>query len=488
MIDERKQELTQLLQKALSNLEIRQQDSIIRDLLVKSGRQRRDLADSYQCINVDEYISMLQQDWTSHSTDLLSPLICYKLHIVNGSIKSKLLEFIRKEFSEFICEDQIQSASHFIQRGGTTFGSPLDHLLRQLLRIAIMLGEKKAVSDFDRCTKNPSGPFQYIALLEGIEVEKEIQLFESTRIVPIPASTPALPHYLPPDYYVKSIDLLKKTLLVIDASISPIFCAPLPPPPPGTDNWSYAENEFQVEIAGENFSNVNVDNTYGMIEFYVYDFYDKFCQALSLTCNSAVQTTVQWRFLEKHELFNLDPLKVSVYSRSPYVNPIRASAVTGEAQIGEAKRLYRKMITLDANVAGRLQIPIDRWMKSKTSQAPEDKIIDLGIALEALYLSDRDGNSELSFQLRLRAAWHLGRDEAHRKELMKDFSKIYEWRSKVVHTGRLPKKTKKTPFTQQEIKEFTEKAQDLCRDSIMKILEDGKFPVWNDLILGEESL
>ena len=71
---------------------------------------------------------------------------------------------------------------------------------------------------------------------------------------------------------------------------------------------------------------------------------------------------------------------------------------------------------------------------------------------------------------------------------MKDFSKIYDWRSKVVHTGKLPNKTKKTPFTRQEIEGFIEKVQDLCRESIVKILEDGEFPdgdYWNDLILGE---
>ena len=28
------------------------------------------------------------------------------------------------------------------------------------------------------------------------------------------------------------------------------------------------------------------------------------------------------------------------------------------------------------------------------------------------------------------------------------------------------------------------RTQDLCRDSILKILEDGKFPDWNNLILG----
>ena len=123
-------------------------------------------------------------------------------------------------------------------------------------------------------------------------------------------------------------------------------------------------------------------------------------------------------------------------------------------------------------------------MKSKVSRNQVDKIIDLGIAFEALHLSDISETTELSFRLRLRAAWLLGKDQVHRQELMKDFSKIYEWRSKAVHTGRLPNKTKKTPYTPEETEAFIAKAQDLCRDSIMKILEDGKFPDWSSLILG----
>ena len=465
MTDERKQELTALLQAALAHLEI-----------------RRDSAGRHESIHVNEYRLMLQQYWTSYSMDVLLTVMRSQLHIVNASIKSKLLDFIREAFSEFILEDHIQSASFFMFPSSPS-GYPLDNLLKQLLRIAIVLGVEKATSVFDRCTKNPSGSFQYIALLEGIKVEKEIQVFDGPRIVPLPHSTSELPHYLPYGLYLGPLDFLGKTLLVIDASISPIFCEPQPQ---GID--SNVRPGFEVEVTGNLKKNGNVDNFDIMTESYVTDFYDKFCWALSLTCNSAVQVAAKWKFLAKHELFNLPPPHGDGASRYRNVDLFGSSTDTGETQIEEAKRLYETLVNPNSNLAEKLQIPIDRWIKSKTSQAPEDKIIDLGVALEALYLSDRDGNSELSFQLRLRASWHLGKDPAHRKELMKDFRKIYDWRSKVVHTGKLPNKTKKKPFTQQEIAEFTEKAQDLCRDSIMKILKDGKFPVWNDLILGEESL
>ena len=471
MTDERKQELTQLLQEALANLEI-----------------RRDSADRYECIPVEAYEAVLKQHWTSYSLspDLLSYVISYEPHIINGSMTSKLLDFIREEFSEFIHEDYIQSASVFIGHGSLS-GYPLDHLLKQLLKIAIVLGVEKAVSDFDRCTKNPSGSFQYIALLQGIEVETEIQVVEGIQIVPLPNSTSELPHYFLSGLDLEPSDFRGKTLLVIDASVSPIFCKP---PPLEEDFLDHPP--FEVEVTGKNFLNVNVDNSYFIIYSYVDKFYNDFCRALSLTCKSAVQLAVTWTFLEKYELFNLMHAGGNTWRPLHYIDRLGAPTVAEETQIGEAKRLYETLINSSSNLAEKLQIPIVRWIKSKTSRAREDKIIDLVIALEALYLSDRDVKSEYSFQLRLRAAWHLGKDQAHRKELMKDFRDIYEWRSTVVHTGKLPRKqisrNKKRPYTPEEVSEFITRAQDLCRDSILKILEDGKFPDWNDLILGEESL
>ena len=120
-------------------------------------------------------------------------------------------------------------------------------------------------------------------------------------------------------------------------------------------------------------------------------------------------------------------------------------------------------------------------------------MIDLGVALESLFLP-KNKTDQLSLSLRLRAAWFLGDDKTDRKKLMKTFNKVYDWRSTGVHTGKLPKKTKNTPYTQEEITEFITNAQDLCQKSIVNILkkysDGGKYPgddFWNDLILGEES-
>ena len=463
MTQERKRALRQLLQEALANLEI-----------------RIDSANRHQLppiINVNEYRAILHQYWISHSIDFLSPVTRYELYIVNASTKSKLLDFIRKEFAPFIHEDQIQSASFFIRGGGSDFGYPLDYLLKQLMKIAIAFGVERAISDVDRCTENASGSFQYLALFEGIRVEEEIQVFEGMRIFRLSNSRSEFPHYLLPDLSIPgmSVDFQGGTLLVINASVSPIFCKPFPEI--FQEEFHIDHLPFRVEVTGGKFSN-----------FKVHDFYEKFCQALSLVCNSAVRIRLQWRFLAEHELFNIGPIPVGGTSWRTDADRFGSSAAAGKIQIDEAKCLYQNLVKLDSKVREKLQIPIDRWIKSKTNQNAVDKVIDLGIALEALYLSETDYNREIRFRFSLHAAWHLGeKDKERRKALMKEFKAIYDWRSTVVHTGKLPKKgsgKKKKSYTQEEVREFITRAQDLCRDSMMKILEDGKFPDWNNLILG----
>ena len=465
MTEERKQVLTQLLNEALANLEIRHRSA-----------NRHQLP---PIINVNEYKTILHQYWISHSINYLSPVTRYEPYIVNVSTKSKLLDFIREEFAPFIHEDQIQSASFFIYGGGPDPGYPLDYLLKQLMKIAIAFEVEKAISDVDRCTGNTSGSFQYIALFEGIGVEEEIQVFEGMRIVRLSNSPSEFPHYLLSDLSTlgMSVDFREGTLLVINASVSPIFCKPFPEI--FQEEFHIDHLPFRVEVTGGKFSN-----------FKVHDFYEKFCQALSLVCNSAVRIRFQWRFLEEYELFNLNTIPVGGTSWRTDVDRFGSSAAAGKTQIDEAKCLYQNLVKLDSSVREKLQIPIDRWIKSKTSQTEVDKMIDLGIALEALYLSESDYNREIRHRFSLHAAWHLGEKKEQRKALMKDFKAIYDWRSTVVHSGKLPEKgrgKKKKPYPPEEVEKFITNAQDLCRDSILKILENGKFPDWNDLILGEKS-
>ena len=454
MTEERKEELTQLLHEALVNLEI-----------------RCEWAKGISYLTVSDYRNHLLQQWDYSGPSILN----YTPHIVNETTKLKLLDFIREELSEYIHEDRIQSACYFIKLGGQNPGYHLYYLLFQLMRITIARGVESAVAAFDRCATETHGSFQYFAILEGIKLESEILVYDGIRLVPLPDNASHLPRYLHSDVFRRGDEdkLTGKTLFIIDCFISPIFCLPSST----TELQAYQEfmSRFQVKVTNNILPNFDIDN-----------FYGKFCQALSLVCNSNVQISRHWPFLPEDKLFNLESMGVS-RMRYPSHPPFGIPSQVNKSQIDEVKRLYIILVNLNSGILKKLQISIDRWQKSKRNTDPVDKIIDLGIALEALYLSETDYNREIRFRFSLHAAWHLEKDKEQRKALMKEFKEIYDWRSTVVHTGKLPKKgsgKKKKPYTTEEVSEFITRAQDLCRDSILKILEDGEFPDWNDLILG----
>ena len=399
----------------------------------------------------------------------LTQLLCAAL-TNNATAKTKLLDFIREILDKFIYKDMIESASSVIIGNRPINGYPLADLASKLLEIAKTKGVEAAVSAFGRCATDTQASFQYWALLEGITIDEEIQIFDGVRLVPPPDSLSKLSPLF--NFSVsewQSNPLREKILLIIDASVSPIFHKPDP-------RGSYTGADFLFKEDSGKFPNFNGS------EIYNDDFYMELRQALSLACNSAVQILLQWRFLEENELFNLTPGRTEI-TQLGGIDLSRSFAEAEKSQIEEAKRIFDDFAKFNSDDKEKLQIAVDRWIKSKTSQADTDRMIDLGVALESLYVPDSSGES--TFKLGVRAAWHLKEDPADRKTLKKTFGEIYNWRSKAVHTGKLPKKTKNTPFSQDEVDEFIEEAQDYCRDSILKILKEGKFPAtWDDLIFG----
>ena len=480
MTEERKQELRELLSEATKkeNLKIRYEHG--------QGMIYR-----YEVfLPVDEYRKYLQDRWAFYSKEPSWFFFNVKPHIVSETTKSKLLDFIREELAPFIEENSVYVASYAIEgshvdrfriediRSG---GLSLEICINHLLKIAIACGAEEAVSVFDRysCTEGSQGYFQSVASLEGIKLEADIQVYRGARLVTVPdiASGPipaSLLRHMPSFLHIRESEFSArgKRLLMIDR---PAFFKFHKPSQESFDEETRIDDlPFHFELDGEQFTNPQA----------VRSFQNLFCQALSLACNSAVQISgTGWLFAEEKSFHPCNGGVSLSRSPGPFGDPIEV----GEAQIEEAKGLYEKLVILDSAVREKLRIPFDRWIQSKVSRDPVDKMIDLGIAFEALYLSDIPEPTELSFRLRLHAAWHLGESEEDRKGLMKEFSEIYNWRSKVVHTGKLPNKTKKTPFTHKEVQQFIENAQDRCRESILKILEDGKFPDWNSLILGGEE-
>ena len=211
---------------------------------------------------------------------------------------------------------------------------------------------------------------------------------------------------------------------------------------------------------------------------------EQFCQALSLACNSGIQIAT-FLSVRKDE---------APFSPAPYAGPTHSYSLKNAAKnldIKEAKRLYKLLEKLPLDVQQKLHIPINRWIKSHIKHGivdkmidlevpPEevanspttsdvDRIIDLNIAFESLYL---DGISKLSHYLSNRASEYLAGIQNEQEKLKEMFKEIYNWRSKAVHEGTLPAKDMKIGRESVTPSEFIKRTQDLCRQSILKIIED----------------
>ena len=288
--------------------------------------------------------------------------------------------------------------------------------------------------------------YDNVVLLNGIVLKNEVEVFEGIRLVPFPSTLG------------KKGENIRRFVSEWSSAVGGI---------------RYFFNKIQLITDSSVVSEFNID---------------QLCQALSLACNSGIQiaTIVSVR---KDE----DP-----FSLVPYIGPSIPSLPcmqrdpVEDSDIEEAKRLYKILDSLEPDVRRKLHIPINRWIKShllqsamvdkmidpeisheKIAEAPTtrdvDKMIDLGIAFESMYLSSV---SKLSHHLSSRASKYLVENQDEQEELKEMFKEIYNWRSKAVHEGAFPEKDVKIGEKSVTPSEFIKQTQDLCRRSILKILED----------------
>lgn len=474
MTEERKQELEQLLNEAIESLEIRYEHArghIYEYSLPLSKREYK----TYLC-NLWSVFSC-EPHWFRHS---VTP------NILSGPIKTKLAAFLCEELTQFIEKDFVHFRTYLIDGnyangfsleifvdGGGTFQDCLNHLLK----IAIVCGVEEAVEVFERCSSKggTQSHFQSVASLDGIRLGNDVQISDRVRLITLPDIQSnifpdnLLTHLSDVLFGMRDNTIRGKTLLVIDRPVFSIFFKRSQEP---FEEGSRIEDvPFKIELDGEDYTDYET----------VASFKNLFCQALSLACNSAVQISGSGRLLEERKFFH--PGNGGVRS-SRYRGPLGKTKKVGPAEIDEAKRLYH-ILDKNSGIRKDLRIPIDRWVKSKASGSEVDKIIDLGIAFEALYV--RDGGGDTTYKLAIRAARHLGKDKDDREKLLKKFKQIYRCRSDAVHTGTVDQKVK---FGEEQIptSEFIKNVQGLCRRSILQIVNDakeaGEFPDWDRLILG----
>ena len=423
---------------------------------------------STETISLAEYRANLRKIRVTYDPQLRSAVSTCCLNVDQPDLRKRLVGFVRDELAEYVLQDRFESAAAIFTIGVPN-SAPVEVIVRNLLRRAIVDGEAAAARAFFESVSEPSCSIADYYALAGVQVDEEVEVFDGIWLVPLPDSPDQLPPYLPDDLLsvfgrrpgqISDGRPWPRTLLRIDHTVSPVFHKPA-----DTHTLDSApDSHFIVAMKSKEIRDFDLA---------------WFLHALSLSCQDPIRIAVQWgAFLEPFEVFDLasviGPPRTTWSVQMDYQPS--SSRLSGSA-LEDLKKLYLNILRLDSNTKTKLQVPTTRWAKSLGMGDATDQMIDLGIAFEALYL----GNSrdELSFRFALRASWYLGQNEADRQRLFPIFRNIYSSRSTAVHTGNFMEKA-----SDDEKWKFIEQAQSLCRKSIVQVIKAGELPDWDALVLG----
>lgn len=320
-----------------------------------------------------------------------------------------------------------------------------------LVRAAATLGTEQVAQLLFGWISGRPIHYQKKAFLSGVSVEQALDLEEGIRITPLPESLGELSAHLPVDKFHQhgfhSLFLLGGVMLSIDCEAAPAFYKPST-----SEDWSIP---IQSSLARGKLPGFSVGT---------------FCEALSLACNGCVRWKFSWGdFGELEELY---PGVLQITSKD-----IPNWDVTINLKQKNLKQARDIQLSRYSNTEQRprLDTAINRWMRSKRFNASlSDRLIDLRIALEALFL--KSGGGELQFRLATNGAWHLGNNFSERRDYYDMLRGTYKLASKAVHASEVD-------FSEQE-RNLLADAQDACRKGILKRLNEREEPDWEELILG----
>jgi len=95
------------------------------------------------------------------------------------------------------------------------------------------------------------------------------------------------------------------------------------------------------------------------------------------------------------------------------------------------------------------------------------------IALESLFAGK--GQHEAMLRTAYHGAKYLGESPDARRHLFDELKTIYSTASPLIHGG--------TPRRSLDLRHLAQRAQNICRDAILKMVSDADVPDWTDLML-----
>ena len=379
---------------------------------------------------VDSASLEIGEEHVSDLADNLAPVLGEFLHAETGRIGNGL----------------------FLLMGGLgTWAYPTHfEFVKFLISGAVKIGSPRVVDLLFQWADGVPIRFRLSALLEGADVEGPLNLGEGISLEKLPLSSSDLPASLPSFGMAATVtDYMGGVVLSVDCELSPSLYVP-------TDEeiGDFSPRRGLFILANDRIPNMS---------------FDSFCESMSLACNGYIDWFVQWRDYGDVAAFGFGQSGVSYKFRSGLDRTkFTRDHMNAAQKIHDARHV-------DGKPKENLELAMRRWIRSKRPGTDLDKLIELRIALEALY--EIGGLNEKGFRIATYGAWHLGNTFQQRCAYRDTLRKVYDDSSRAVHAGKLKHAAKN--------RELVSDAQNICREGILKRLEEQGRPRWDELILGK---
>ena len=382
-----------------------------------------------------------------------SPLFRYKVKIENESLEAEIVDFLRKEplLLPYLNNDRAVSYIALIM-GGITFLELRRHFLMPLIDFAILHGVPYSVQMFARTLAQNFVLFQEEYMLnikfnENITISKGIFISRNSNF-----SAKNLGMDLWGQPGVKSYFDANKSSIRISKIIQPRFV-------PYNEDYESNRKIYNARIQNEEFS--------------AFDPHE-FCLHLSLLARKNIRVTHAWKHLDRREIIR-DSTRASRSFADLVIS--NTDRTVPSAVVNDAAAKYLKFLNLNDDVRNKLRTPI-RYLAKCQSGGWDDNLINLGTAMDALYLPSNTRRA-ISFQIALHAAWYLGKSVEDRARIISLFKRCYNDRSTAVHGGQvLP-----PGYHERESSPF-EECFKMCLDTVFRIMDNNEFPNWERIVLG----
>ena len=361
-----------------------------------------------------------------------------------GQLRPALHELVHPE------TDRVGSGLFDLTGGTFEMKEPtVTQFAENLVKPAAVLGADRVADLVTGWINGEPLRFQQKALLVGLDVKRTLVLEEGVSIEKLPTSGTELPSSLPFHLDEGPLRYLGGVVLSFECEARPALYLP-----PDKDA-GFGDRHTSTTVASGMLANADLG---------------AFCQSLSLAGNHYVDWQSQWTDLGDVQVFSQMPGGGgSFQSVDRFLPNVEFTQDSMEA----ARDIHATRQQLTKPVRG-LDTAIRRWAGSKRRSSHVDQLIELRIALEALYLKDAAG--EKQYRLATYGSWHLGDGFAERRRIFRAIRKTYRAASNAVHA--------ETVEPTEEHREALKSAQDICRDGILKRLGETQEPEWDDLALG----